>query len=225
MSSAEQSLPALPEKLPVILIHPDQPFYRLNHSSYERSLHFGRTGTGRFDDPSFNNPNKEEGYHVLYTGEDAGVCFLETLANSIKSKSVSWETLKNYNLFLVSSKNSSIKLVDLTGENLSKLRTDVNVIYGGDTYQVPQAWSRAIWEHPDKVDGIRFRSRRDNNKYCYAIFNRVKRLQSIKLGTLKDCQYLTSEILGRYGFEAVGDTQNSSEQNNRSIVVSTEIII
>jgi hypothetical protein len=40
-------------------------------------------------------------------------------------------------------------------------------------YAVSRAWAAALHEHPDWVDGIRYRARHDDDGFAIALFNRV----------------------------------------------------
>ncbi len=41
------------------------------------------------------------------------------------------------------------------------------------TYRVTQGWSRARWAHPDRPDGMRYRSRFDDDQHWVALFDRA----------------------------------------------------
>jgi hypothetical protein len=47
------------------------------------------------------------------------------------------------------------------------------VVHGGLPYDVPQAWSKALSEHPKRVDGIAYHARHDDEALCYALFDRA----------------------------------------------------
>lgn len=48
------------------------------------------------------------------------------------------------------------------------------VVHGGLPYDVPQAWSKALFDHPLRPDGISYYSRHDDKGLCYAIFDRAR---------------------------------------------------
>lgn len=62
------------------------------------------------------------------------------------------------------------RLVDLTGEGLAALGLDARI--SDADHEPAQAWSRAFYEHPDKPDGILYRSRRDPSRLAVAIYDR-----------------------------------------------------
>ena len=77
-------------------------------------------------------------------------------------------------------------------EGLSALGTD-NAISSGP-YEPCSLWADALWKHPDRVDGIAYRSRFDNGQICLAVFERgtvtFARTVSRPLGSL------TEEVAG-----------------------------
>jgi hypothetical protein len=62
------------------------------------------------------------------------------------------------------------RVVDLTGQQLAGLGLDARV-FAGDR-SVARAWSRAFHEHPDRPDGILYRSRRDPSQLALALYER-----------------------------------------------------
>ena len=64
-----------------------------------------------------------------------------------------------------------LELADLTGRGLKRLglANDVSV---GDDYGIAQAWAAAVHAALPHLDGLRYRSRQNNDAYCYALFNR-----------------------------------------------------
>lgn len=203
--------PQLPSKLPTVLVYPDRSLYRLNKANKERSQYFGgKEPSRRFDDPNLDDSR----YGVMYAGEDAGVCFLETISrNNTRSAFIAQGTdetqyqqcsvdeaeIEKYNLFLIVAR----KL--LVFADLSKIEHSPTT---GNTIPYPecQQWSRSIWEHSDKVDGICYRSWQDRNKYSYAIFDRATDFQSIRLGNLLEQNNipLLESITEKYDIKRVG---------------------
>jgi RES domain len=219
MSSAEQSFPTLPDKLPIRWIHPDQPFYRLNRKHgqneeivtvFDRSLHFGRGGNCRFNDP--NND-----YGVVYAGEDAGVCVMETLCRE-GIQVLAKTDAHNYNLFLIIARKS-LRLADLSQLNGSPTTEDTD-----RDYFRCQQWSRAIWEHPDTIDGIYYKSWQDSTSYCYAIFDRATKIQAISLGNLpEDNTDLLKSIVRRYDIKLQFELPEQQTYQNVLLSVETKI--
>jgi RES domain len=217
--------PQLPSTLPTVIIHPDRSLYRLNRANKERSQYFGgNEPLCRFDDP-----NLDDRYGVMYAGEDAGVCFLETISrnNTIsafiaqgidettyKKCSVDKAKIEQYNLFLIVARKSLV-FADLSAMDGSP--TTGNEI----PYPECQQWSRLIWEHPSNVAGIRYKSWQDRDKYSYAIFDRATEFQSIRLGNLLEQNNidLLKSIMEKYDIELIESLKSITP---KSVLFSVE---
>jgi len=53
-------------------------------------------------------------------------------------------------------------------------RRNCEVVHGGLPYDVPQAWSKALFDHPVGAHGIAYHARHDDEALCYAIFDRAR---------------------------------------------------
>ena len=168
------------------------PWYRLNPVEYPDTLYFDRSGRGRFDGPN-------QGYGILYVGEDEYASFIECYGRVHGVRGVEEVALKQRNLFMLFSERPLI-LVNLTGDNLVKLGADARLSSG--SYQKARTWGRAIWEHPLQVDGIRYRSRHDDERFCCGLFDRVApHLRENNLGNLVDSHpLLLAKILNKYDY-------------------------
>lgn len=166
--------------------------YRLNSQDFSSSLYFDRTGKGRFDSP-------DQGYGILYVGADVYASWIECYGRIHGAKGVSEAALKQRNLYAIDSKRELI-LADLTGNGLVKIGADARLSSG--SYAVARQWAQAIYDHPQKVDGLRYRSRHDDERYCYGIFDRcANELQEKNLGNLLEANpSLLAEILGCYDY-------------------------
>lgn len=168
------------------------PWYRLNPAHHSCALYFDRSGEGRFDGP-------DQGYGILYVGEDVYASFIECYGRVHGERGVAESALKQRNLIRIRSKHS-LSLVDITGSGLVKLGADARLTSG--EYRKARRWAKAIWEHPQQVDGFRYRSRHDNNRICCGLFNRVRdHLGEENLGNLVDHNAkLLTEILAEYDY-------------------------
>jgi hypothetical protein len=167
-------------------------WYRLNAVEFAGAIYFDRSGRGRFDSPDF-------GWGILYVGEDIYAAFIECFGREHGAMGVSEATLRGRNLFAIRA-NRPLVFVDLTGSSLVKLGADARLSSG--SYQVARQWAKAIWEHPQQVDGIRYRSRHDDGRICYGLFERAESsLDSTNLGNLPDGNpTLLAEILAHYDY-------------------------
>src|SRR5208337_645603 len=65
-------------------------------------------------------------------------------------------------------------LARLDGNRLADLGCTAEITHGGLPYDLPQSWSKARHGHPMILNGIAYRSRRDDNEVCLAIFDRAQ---------------------------------------------------
>lgn len=167
-------------------------WYRLNAVEFSSSLYFDRTGKGRFDSPA-------QGYGILYVGADVYASWIECYGRTHGAKGVSELGLKQRDLYAIDS-NRPLVLADLTGSSLVKMGADARLSSGA--YTVARQWAQAIYDHPQLVDGIRYRSRHDDERYCYGIFDRcAKDIQEQNLGNLLTSNpRLLAEILDYYDY-------------------------
>src|SRR5258708_38750452 len=69
---------------------------------------------------------------------------------------------------------SELTLIKLAGPGLAILGATAEVVHGGLPYDAPQAWSKALSEHPKRADGIAYYARHDDEALCYALFDRAR---------------------------------------------------
>ena len=175
-------------------------WYRLNAVEFSSSLYFDRTGKGRFDSPA-------QGYGILYVGADVYASWIECYGRTHGAKGVSESVLRQRNLYAISCQRELV-FADLTGSSLVKMGADARLSSGA--YTVARVWAQAIYDHPQGVDGIRYRSRHDDERYCYGIFehndspsvNRcATEIQEQNLGNLLTSNpKLLAEILNYYDY-------------------------
>jgi RES domain len=177
-------------KLPIIIGHGT--WYRFNAKDFSSSLYFDRSGKGRFDSPG-------QGYGILYVGEDVYASWIECYGRSHGARGVSEMALKQRDLYEIESQRPLV-FADVTGSSLVKLGADSRLSSGA--YATARQWAQAIHDHPQKVDGIRYRSRHDDACYCYGIFDRcVHELQEKNVGNLLESNpRLLAKILDFYSY-------------------------
>lgn len=166
-------------------------WFRVHQSRYA-ALFFGRTGRYRFDAPAGE-------YGVLYAGNDEACAFVETFGHSPDLRVITMDELRQRDLSLLTV-NRPLRLVDLTGFGLARIGAD-NRLCTGD-YRVAQRWALALWRHPDRPDGLVYRSRLDPVRQCIAVFDRAGAVfTASSLGTLADPRHrrLLASLLDLYG--------------------------
>jgi hypothetical protein len=177
-------------ELPLIISHGT--WYRFNTKDFSSSLYFDRSGKGRFDSPG-------QGYGILYVGEDVYGSWIECYGRSHGARGVSEMALKQRDLYEIKSQRPLV-FADVTGSGLVKLGADSRLSSGA--YATARQWAQAIHGHPQKVDGIRYRSRHDDARYCYGIFERCANgLQEKNIGNLLESNpSLLAKILDFYSY-------------------------
>lgn len=172
-------------------------WYRLNPVGYQSALFFDTSGKGRFDQP-------DQGYGILYVGEDEHASFIESFCRDRSVRKVAAAYIKQRNLFAITASRPLV-FVDLTGSGLVRVGADANLL--SSDYNISRAWGKAIWQHPDRVDGIRYHSRLDPSRFCCSLFDRSKEyLQEENLGNLVDHHpVLLSEIVENYDYSVLRD--------------------
>ena len=163
-----------------------------SHPAGKEPLYFGRSGRNRFDAP-------EGEFGTLYVGQDEHCVFVETFGHKTGAADfVTVAALRNRELSRIEPKRS-LRLVDLTGSGLARIRSDARLTTG--SIAVSQRWALAFRDHPDRPDGIYYRSRHDPDRFCAALFDRTFGiLESTSLGAFADASNrdLLADILNTY---------------------------
>lgn len=183
---------------PLPLTELPQSWFCIHRSEYA-PLHFGRAGGNRFDAPAGE-------YGVLYVGSDAHCAFIETFGHATGVQFVTMTALQARDLALIAPRRP-LRLVDLTGPGLAHLGADERLCTG--EYTVAQRWSLALRRHPDRPDGLYYRSRHDPSRTCAALFDHLAdALTVLPLGSLaaRAQKRRLAEILDTYRFGLLDDT-------------------
>ena len=129
--------------------------------------HFGKGRSCRLDDPL-------EDYGVCYAGEDLFVAFAETILHDALPTGGRYlvEEQKLKERHVVTFHGVTLALANMTGPSLKRL--GAIQISSELPYDTPQLWSRAIYMHPQTVDGIQYVSRHVNTGKAFALFDRCR---------------------------------------------------
>jgi hypothetical protein len=129
--------------------------------------YFGKGASCRFDDPL-------QGYGVCYAGEDLLVAFAETILHDALPTDGHYrvEEQKLRERHVVTFRGATLALANMTGPPLKRL--GAIEISSELPYDMPQLWSRAIYTHPQDVDGIQYVSRHINTGKAFALFDRCR---------------------------------------------------
>lgn len=163
------------------------------HPEEYSAVYFGKGRENRFDDPRSE-------YGVLYVAEDEFGAFVETFLRDPKLTLVARAELAKRRLSEIEA-GTDLSLVDLTGKGLQRagVTGDISTASHKETWEL----SRAIYEHPSKPDGIRYRLKHDLGRIGIAVFDRTAtaKLRVTSSGSLVDPSNaaLLGEILEEYG--------------------------
>jgi hypothetical protein len=162
--------------LPVTVVK--GPIYRIFKSTRDWD-YFGTGKSERFDDPA-------QEYGVLYAAIHPDAAFAEVFLRTLSLMVVTERDLIDRSLVTIVTR--PLKCVDLLSEGLRKISCD-NRISTEKPHKTTGFWSRALFEHPDKPDGIIYRSRLNPNLHCLALYDRCRPKLKFKMTT-------TEELMG-----------------------------
>ncbi len=174
------------------LVRQKGPWHRI-HPATDSPLWFGRTRDNRFDDV-------QRRYGVLYGATSFSGAFIETLGHKTGSKFVTRTMLEGRAISLIVA-TRPLRLVQTHGTGLARMGVDARVSSGELDFSQP--FSRAIYNHPEKPDGILYRLRHDDDEFGVAIFDRAKKkLRARVLGPLRAPALvdMVAKALERYQF-------------------------
>jgi hypothetical protein len=133
--------------------------------------------TSRFSHPTLPFP-------VLYLAGTKFTAFWECLGDELNDqpqgeKALSASHALSSRRWIRFSVNPSLRVADVTdADTLRAMGTDGAALLAD--YKVTQHWAEVLMQHPAKLDGIRYRSRLDNDQNCLAVFGRPQLLRARK---------------------------------------------
>jgi hypothetical protein len=124
----------------------------------------GDPPAARFDAP-------DGAFKVLYAARSPEGAFAETALRQ-HGRLVAWTWLSARALCPLRVVRR-LQLAQLHGAGLARMRATAAVTSGA--YAVSRWWAAAIHAHPNRVDGLLYRARHDNDAYALALFDRARR--------------------------------------------------
>jgi len=137
-------------------------FYQLRFEP----IHFDPSRLGRFNAP-------DGSYGVLYNAKTIDGAFAETFLRAPGRTVLSADFVAARGHAELQN-TQPLKLVELGGKGLALLGATAEVLHGSLPYDVPQAWSKALHDHPAAADGVAYCARHDDRELCYALFDRAR---------------------------------------------------
>jgi hypothetical protein len=154
------------------VIAPGTPLRRVHSRAYHP--HFFGPPPPKHGDPWPNPRNRFDDplgeYGVCYLGLTDEAAFVETVLRDQYLPHVSESELAEVCL-ADGEATRELRLARFLGWGLQRMHTNAASVHA--PYDITQAWSRAIWAHPDGVDGIAYRSGYDDDHRCVALFDRA----------------------------------------------------
>lgn len=136
--------------------------HRFYSAAFE-PVYFDRSLLGRLNAP-------DQSYGVLYTAATREGAFAETFLREPGRSLIDLELLRK-KAHVVLNLTAPLKLARLAGRGLARLGATAEILHSGLPYDTAQIWSKALHDHPVKIDGIAYYARHDDEQLCYALFD------------------------------------------------------
>ena len=179
--------------LPIDEIQAGQVLHRVHRSSLG-PIFFGPG----FNVPPTNRFDSAGGrFGVLYAGLTLRGALAETLVRNPQRLMVAMADIVGRSVSgLVSDR--PLRIVRLYGPGLQKVGADNSISTG--PYEPCGLWSDALWDHPDRTDGLAYQSRHDSSEICLAIFEKADvRLKAKGTHALSNMLGDVAAVLDSYG--------------------------
>jgi hypothetical protein len=126
-------------------------------------IYFDRSTLGRFNAP-------DGSFGVLYAGKEIAGALAETFLRRPGRSIVASDFLER-KAYVRIELQFDLTMIMFAGPGLAILGATAEVPHSGLPYDRPQAWSKALFRHPVRTDGIAYRARHDDDELCYAFFD------------------------------------------------------
>lgn len=185
-------------RLPFVKIAAGEPLYRVHRSTFEPIFY----GPGSGNPPSFRFDCLSGRFGVLYIAPGPDAAMIETLLRNPQRLTVSYNDFKERSLSILQAPRD-LRLVKAMGKHLSRLGTTAAISTG--PYDPCGAWSDALFDHPERPDGILFSSRHNPDEPCIALFEKPDTtLDEINTTPLPDLLSEVGALLDKHGKSIFG---------------------
>jgi hypothetical protein len=157
----------LPDALPVLPLPAGSALWRV-HSASRGPVWFG-PAPGEGPRNRFDAPGGE--YRVCYFGESPDVSVAETLIRQPHTRLIQRGRLEERTVSRFTTLRE-LRVVLLHGPGLVRMGVGADEAHAYP-YDGCQRLALQLWSHSDRVDGIEYRSRWDNDRLCFALFDRA----------------------------------------------------
>lgn len=137
-------------------------FERFFNAAFD-PIYFNKDNIGRFNAP-------DHSFGVLYAAAGLRGAFAETFLRQPGMTLLSLDFIRQKARVKLRT-TRELKLIKLSGYGLARLGATAQVVHGGLPYDVPQKWSKALYAHPKRPDGIAYTARHDDEALCYALYD------------------------------------------------------
>jgi hypothetical protein len=193
-TEAPGPLPEPPADLddrPLPLLVVAHPIWFRGHKRSRDPMYFNKTA-GRFA------PVDQQSFGTLYLGEDEYAAFIEAFSQGFGSTPLGLfisESLLRQSCLCAIRTARPMRLVDISsGAALKRLSAQADNRINDGPHRISQRWASALWAHPDRPDGLLYRTRNAPDRRAIALFDRAAGV------LISDCQtnrLADAEILGR----------------------------
>lgn len=141
-------------------------------------IYYGTGGKNRFDCP-IGTPSAGAPFGVAYAGFDLATCFAETIIRERNRQPLVHAGIVVDEKIEVATRHVArltastlLRLADMTDIALYRAGAEAGEFNSLDYANSTQLWARQIYDRPEMVDGLLYRSRFLNGRRAVAIFER-----------------------------------------------------
>lgn len=154
----------------------NRPLWRI-HRAERDALWFGPEH-GEAPRNRFDAPHGE--YRICYLGGSPAAAFVETLLRGRRRRVVARATLRGRMISEIHL-DRALRIARLDGPGMVSLGVGSDTIHGAD-YTVSRRLALEAYRQESGIDGLRYRSRWDDDCFCVALFDRAASAVTVERG-------------------------------------------